>query len=342
MKTVTLIIPIFNTGEKLYRCLESVKSQTFADFECLMIDDGSKDESPQIIEEYAQKDSRFKAIHKENGGVSSARNEGLKKAKGEWVVFLDSDDSIKPNHLEAMLAAVDSDIDIVFTGYEQTLTGGRIAEGHQYVACKYKEKDGVAKFLSETDTLRYMVPWDRMYRRRVIADAGILFDLNLSLSEDRLFCYQYLLYARGIVTISAVTYMHDASDLNSLSNRFYPFQVNAYRYDTFVKATEELFSRFELSDYAVFEMWKYTWNILVLTLSSLYNIKKNIFKVACRQKDFFHKHFGWNLYAKVKNTSEYEFFSASDDFKIIFDGNFFYWNLQKAKAYLLYKLHISR
>ena len=79
---VSIIIPIYNTGDKLVRCLESVLNQTLDDFECLMVDDGSKDQSPQVIDEFAAKNSRFIAIHKANGGVSSALNEGLKVAEG--------------------------------------------------------------------------------------------------------------------------------------------------------------------------------------------------------------------------------------------------------------------
>ena len=86
---ISVIIPVYNTEERLKRCLDSVVAQTFKDLECIVVDDGSKDQSPHIIDEFAAKDSRFTAIHKPNGGVSSARNEGLRIAEGEWVIFLD-------------------------------------------------------------------------------------------------------------------------------------------------------------------------------------------------------------------------------------------------------------
>ena len=209
---ISVIIPVYNTGERLRRCLDSVVAQTFEDFECIVVDDGSKDQSPQVIDEFAAKDSRFIAIHKPNGGVSSARNEGLKVAEGEWVVFLDSDDTIKPNHVEAMLSVVEDGIDIVFTGFEQIVAGNQIVKGHAYDRQTYKGKEGIAKFLDETEALNFMIPWDRMYRRSVIAKEGIQFDAKLSLSEDRLFCYQYLLHTSGIATISDITYVHDATE----------------------------------------------------------------------------------------------------------------------------------
>lgn len=339
---VSIIIPIYNTGDKLVRCLESVLNQTHDDFECLMVDDGSIDQSPRIIDEFAAKDSRFIAIHKPNGGVSSARNEGLRIADGEWVVFLDSDDTIKPNHIEAMLSAVEDRIDIVFTGFEQIAEGNKIIEGHAYDRQTYKGKDGIAKFLDETEALSFMIPWDRMYRRSVIVKEGILFDTKLSLSEDRLFCYQYLLHTSGIATIPEITYVHDATDQNSLSNRFYPFSVNAYRYDTFVDATEKLLSAYTFPDHAMFLLWKYTWDLMVQTLSSLHGIKKNVFKISIQQKDFFHNHFGWKLYDMVHRTSEVKDFTQSTLFQVIYKEKFLKWNLTRLVEFILHKLHIKR
>lgn len=339
---VSIIIPIYNTGDKLVRCLESVLNQTHDDFECLMVDDGSIDQSPRIIDEFAAKDSRFKAIHKPNGGVSSARNEGLRIADGEWVVFLDSDDTIKPNHIEAMLSVVEDGIDIVFTGFEQIVAGNQIVKGHAYDRQIYKGKDDIAKFLGETEVLNFMIPWDRMYRRSVIAKGGIQFDSKLSLSEDRLFCYQYLLYTSGIATIPKITYVHDATDQNSLSNRFYPFSVNAYRHDTIVDVTEKLLSTYTCSNHAIFLLWKYTWDLMVNTLSSLYDIKKNVFEISRQQKTFFHDHFGWNLYEMAYRTSEVKDFTQNNLFQIIYKEKFLKWNLIRFINFILYKLHISR
>lgn len=339
---ISVIIPVYNTEDRLKRCLDSVVAQTFKDFECIVVDDGSNDQSPRIIDEFAAKDSRFTAIHKPNGGVSSARNEGLKVSKGEWVVFLDSDDSIKPNHLEAMLSIVEDGVDIIFTGYEQNIEENKIAKGHQYDRHVYHGKDRIAEFLDSTDVLNYMIPWDRMYRRIVIKNHNLKFDTNLSLSEDRLFCYQYLLHTSGIATISDITYVHDATDLNSLSYRFYPFSVNAYRYDTFVDATEKLMSVYTLPDHAIFLLWKYTWDLMVQTLSSLHDIKKNVFKISIQQKDFFHNHFGWKLYDMAHSTSEVKDFTQNNLFQIIYKEKFLKWNLTRLIEFILYKLHIKR
>ena len=93
--TISVIIPVYNTEMYLRRCIDSVLAQTYQDFELLLIDDGSKDSSGAICDEYAAKDARVRVFHKENGGVSSARNLGLDNARGEWVTFVDSDDYIE-------------------------------------------------------------------------------------------------------------------------------------------------------------------------------------------------------------------------------------------------------
>ena len=92
---ISIIIPIYKVEKYIRECLDSILNQTFTDWEALLIDDGSPDNSGVICDEYAAKDNRFKVFHKENGGVSSARNLGLEKATGEWVTFIDADDWIE-------------------------------------------------------------------------------------------------------------------------------------------------------------------------------------------------------------------------------------------------------
>lgn len=101
---ISIIVPVYNAERYLHRCIESILAQTFKDFELLLIDDGSKDNSGYICNEYAGKDERVKVWHKENGGVSSARNVGLDNVKGEWVTFVDSDDYISSNYFDNLLA----------------------------------------------------------------------------------------------------------------------------------------------------------------------------------------------------------------------------------------------
>lgn len=97
---ISIIVPVYNVEKYIRRCLDSIAGQTFTDWECICVDDGTPDASGKICDEYAQKDGRFVVIHKENGGVSSARNVGLDVAKGEYVTFCDSDDWVEKEMLE--------------------------------------------------------------------------------------------------------------------------------------------------------------------------------------------------------------------------------------------------
>lgn len=118
MPAVSIIVPIFNTEQYLSRCLDSIESQTFNDWECILINDGSTDKSENICNEYANKDSRFKVINQKNSGVSAARNAGLDVAKGEWIGFVDSDDWIEPNMYEFLYQnAKDNNADVVICGF---------------------------------------------------------------------------------------------------------------------------------------------------------------------------------------------------------------------------------
>ena len=100
MCKVSIIVPVYNVDKFLHKCVDSILAQTLTDFELLLVDDGSKDNSGLICDKYAAKDSRVRVFHKENGGVSSARNLGLENAQGDWIIFIDSDDWIEPNMLK--------------------------------------------------------------------------------------------------------------------------------------------------------------------------------------------------------------------------------------------------
>lgn len=111
---ISVIVPIYNMEKLMRKCLDSILAQTFQDYECLLIDDGSKDGSPAICDEYAAKDSRFKAYHKPNGGLSDARNYGIERAQGEYTIFFDPDDWVDADCLTDMYAkAVETDADMV-------------------------------------------------------------------------------------------------------------------------------------------------------------------------------------------------------------------------------------
>ena len=115
MHLISIIIPVYNSEKYLIECLDSVLLQTYKNFEALLINDGSTDNSGEICDNFAVKDSRFKVFHKKNGGVSSARNFGIKEAKGEWICFVDSDDFVSDLFLANIFNNDLYFIDFIFT-----------------------------------------------------------------------------------------------------------------------------------------------------------------------------------------------------------------------------------
>lgn len=194
---ISVIVPVYNTEKYIHRCIDSILSQTFTDFELLLIDDGSKDNSGKICDEYAAKDSRVRVFHKENGGVSSARNLGLDKVKGEWITFCDSDDYVTNQWLKNFICN-SCDKELIVESIK--LVDG----GNAYIAgpVEYIEgngKDIMIALKYDSGTIGY--PVNKLFRRDIIDTYCLRFKENLKLREDEEFVLRYLKYVNsGCVT----------------------------------------------------------------------------------------------------------------------------------------------
>ncbi|UKI46586.1 MAG: glycosyltransferase [Phocaeicola vulgatus] len=123
---VSIIIPVYNVESYLVPCLQSVSQQSFTDFEVWLIDDGSKDRSAEICDSFVSQDPRFHVVHKQNGGVSTARNLGIEKSEGEWICFIDSDDTVEPHYLQNLYEEANGHRDtLIMQGYTKLYTNGK-------------------------------------------------------------------------------------------------------------------------------------------------------------------------------------------------------------------------
>ena len=148
---LSVIVPIYNVEEYLEKCLDSIINQTYKNLEIILVDDGSPDKCPQICDEYAKKDDRIVVIHKENGGVSSARNLGLDIAKGEFITFVDSDDWIDETMYEKMmLKQAEENLDLVFTRYK-TIKNGSIKKIKELTMDIFCKGNDLQYFISQLD-----------------------------------------------------------------------------------------------------------------------------------------------------------------------------------------------
>ena len=186
---ISVIVPVYNAEKTLRQCVDSVLSQVFKDFELLLIDDGSIDESPSICDEYALNDSRVRVFHKSNGGVSSARNLGLDHCKGEWVTFIDSDDFITKDFFKGV---VDCHEDLLINQYvwldnwKQTLDK-RISD-YDIIS----GNESICSFLNKyLTTLIFRGPCAKFYKKSILNN--IRFNENMKVGEDTCFVHAYLL-----------------------------------------------------------------------------------------------------------------------------------------------------
>ena len=210
MSLISIIVPVYNSVSTLSRCVDSILNQTVSDWELLLIDDGSIDESSKICDEYAVKDKRIKVLHKENGGVSSARNAGIKLAKGDWIIFLDSDDYFLFDALKVLL--------------EAALKNGTLVSAANFYVEKNNKKFGVCEgktrivknnFCSWYFYTCFLRAGATLFHKSVVNK--FIFDENLNRYEDIKFLFDIMRVER--VSYSADFVMVYSEDTPGLSLR---------------------------------------------------------------------------------------------------------------------------
>lgn len=221
---ISIIIPVYNCEKYLNRCLDSVLNQTYNELEIILVNDGSTDKTSDICDKYKVKDERIKVIHKENGGVSSARNVGISESSGEYIMFLDSDDWIESNMVEKMYNHISryDDIDMVMCGccLEFSSKEKNILD----IKLKNKTYNSLEEYLKEFSYYRdkgvfgYSV--NKIFRSSIIKNNQVLFK-KYSIAEDLFFLYDLLPYCNKIKVIedSLYHYMHENQHSLSKSNK---------------------------------------------------------------------------------------------------------------------------
>lgn len=214
---LSVIVPIYNVQNYLQRCVDSLVAQTIKDFEIILVDDGSTDESASICDENAKKNKNIRVIHKKNGGLSSARNAGLEIATGKYISFIDSDDYVEPDMMKVLIDRAEKDNSELV---ECDVT--------KHVKSEIKENclnivDGTLqinnKNLSEFNKLFgikiSVLSWDKLYRRDIIERYKIRFvDTKKILSEDQLFLVCYCRFVKKISFTNRSLYHYDIKDVS--------------------------------------------------------------------------------------------------------------------------------
>lgn len=208
---ISVIVPVYNAEAFLRRCVDSILVQTMADFELILVNDGSRDRSGEICDEYASKDSRIIAIQKPNGGVSSARNAGLDIASGEWICFIDADDYIEQDFFPKDF---DESVSLymknwaVFGG--ATLSPGNISP--QTIEGVEMLQGFFADYMQESIC---RTPWAKFFKRSIIERNDIRFNTDYKLGEDTLFDMAYFAYVDKVEVLDGGKYMYFCAEGNS-------------------------------------------------------------------------------------------------------------------------------
>lgn len=207
---ITVIIPVYNSATFLDKCISSVLSQSYNDFELLLINDGSTDNSGEICDHYAQKDSRVKVIHKGNGGVSSARNIGLDQAKGEWITFVDSDDWVHEDFLKKRYElAIAEDADVVYCDLELVYVGRR--EYCHAAEIDPKEDSQVNCWIRSKTTYSPIL----LIKKELLDKYHLRFLPGVRLCEDLNLIIKTILYAKKTVHVKEALYYYNKQNSES-------------------------------------------------------------------------------------------------------------------------------
>ena len=205
MPFISIIVPVYNTAPWLRRCLDSICTQSYRNLEILCVNDGSTDNSAEILAEYAAKDARIKVIEQQNAGVSAARNKATAMALGEWVTYVDSDDWLEPDILEKVVALIEPEVDVVSHSVVMEWEDGAVPAPGTNPDFTRHEEAVVLPCTPESSAHLNRAVWGKLWRRSVIMEHGVHSPVGLR-HEDDAFFYFFMRHCRKIALCPAVGY----------------------------------------------------------------------------------------------------------------------------------------
>lgn len=221
---VSIIIPVYNGEKYIKDSIRSMKAQTYANVEVIYVDDGSTDRTGEILDEVSGEDDRFCVIHKENQGVSAARNTGLARAAGEYLIFFDADDMVEKDVIKDNIElAVRDCSDVVMYGFWYCDADRKTEKKNEFpVAFHGSREEFFAQYLTEAVEREFFnAPWNKLIRRNLILENGICFDMRYSLYEDNLFAAELFIRAERITINPKAYYRYYLRASGSLLTSFH-------------------------------------------------------------------------------------------------------------------------
>lgn len=217
---ITVIIPVFNSEKYIEKCVNSVLNQSYTNLEVILINDGSIDQSLSLIQKMAKRDSRIKIINKKNGGVSSARNVGILNAKGEYIIFIDSDDYIGKNFISEYIRLLKFRPNaLVYQSFNSEYRNKIVEE---LLPAQIFSKDNISEALIILEEKRCLGgACNKVFRKDIIIKNGILFNENFSYGEDKIFTLNYMQYVDDFIFSKNADYYYNRKEINTLSKKYH-------------------------------------------------------------------------------------------------------------------------
>ena len=235
---ISIIVPVYKVEKYLCRCLDSIKNQSFQKWECILIDDGSPDNSGNICDKYAENDKRFKVIHQTNSGVSKARNRGMEASKGKWISFVDSDDWIELDTYQTIIKQCDlNKYDIIQWGYYSSTDSDNINSyyfSNDYSLVNFEENEPYFSFQT------------MLFNSEFINKNNLCFSTVLSMGEDWIFCLECYLKTNKVLNLKNLILYHYYQNSNSVTRK--PTLQNIKSQIDFVNAFSSLIEKSPYKD----------------------------------------------------------------------------------------------
>ncbi|MGI5936931.1 MAG: glycosyltransferase [Oscillospiraceae bacterium] len=271
MPLFSIVVPVYQAEQYLDKCISSVLDQTLNDWELILVDDGSRDKSGRICDDYASKDPRIIVIHQENAGVSEARNAGIERAGGKYLAFLDSDDSFEPQMLERLFTAIrDSGADSAACGHYKVFPDGlREIEAAPMSTGVYDSPeimDGIVRPLLrdrvEGDRLLNGFIWRFCYDMSIVKENGLRF--SGAYLEDEVFLIEYFCLSKRLSVIDEPLYCY-LQNLNSVTRKYMPDFLQTFRHSLDMK--KRLVEKFHIKGIDGWQ-WHSSWAGLLIAVAN--------------------------------------------------------------------------
>lgn len=316
---ISVIIPIYKVEKYLHRCIDSVVNQTYKNLEIILVDDGSPDKCPKICDEYADKDSRIKVIHKSNGGLSDARNVGITSATGNYISFIDSDDYIAKDFFSTLFETMYSqNSDIVECSVVKFYENNHFdAYNDDFSINTYVTQDALSALIAESQFRQHV--WNKLYKSSLIS--GISFEVG-KLNEDEFWTYQIFARAKRVTKINKTMYYYFQRESSIMGNTY-----NLRRLDALEgKAARQEFIENKFPELAVQAKIDFIASCIYAYQCVLKYMKKDEKKEAIRKI---------NKYRKLYKVSDEELKYVDDDLvKWIRFANISFYGCCKTRALL--------